>query len=201
MRASTPSSPTPPQHLLPEDNPLHRSDNVSTGLETSSARLLNQRAAEVAIDEALPLGPLESKTVRITGKKYLEGRPPVQRKGIDPLVCLDEGALVLHARLYDNSMQAPHPRVPGRYRVRVSVRQYRRPADDSADQQTRRSLPDRKGAAHCRLPGRAARRRSRSRSGDGPRLLAGEPSSFSSWEWPSRGSTTSPRNARHDDRR
>ncbi len=115
---------TPLQHLLPEDNPVHGFDTVSTGLETSSAHLLQyQRAAEVAVDAALPRGPVESKAVRITGKKYLEGRLPVHRKGIDPFVRVDGDALVLHARLYgDNSMQAPHPPVPGRYRVRASVR-------------------------------------------------------------------------------
>lgn len=115
---------TPLQHLLPEDNPVHGFDTVSSGLETSSAHLLQyQRAAEVAVDAALPRGPLESKTVRITGKKYLDGRLPVHRKGIDPFVRVDGEALVLHARLYgDNSMHAPHPLVPGRYRVRASVR-------------------------------------------------------------------------------
>jgi len=115
---------TPLQHLLPEDNPVHGFDTVSTGLETSAAHLLQyQRAAEVAVSAALPRGPVASIVTRVTGKKYLEGRLPVHRKGIDPFVRLDGDSLVLHAVLYgDNSMQAPHPPVPGRYRVRAAVR-------------------------------------------------------------------------------
>ncbi len=50
---------TPLQHLLPEDNPVHGFDTVSSGLETSAAHLLQyQRAAERAIAAALPNGPV-----------------------------------------------------------------------------------------------------------------------------------------------
>lgn len=115
---------TPLQNFLPEDNSIRGFDTVSRGLATSATHLLRyQQAAAVAIDAALPKAPLASTVVRISGKKYLEGRLPVHRGGIDPFVRLDGDSFVLHARLYgDNSMQAPHPGVPGRYRIRASIR-------------------------------------------------------------------------------
>jgi len=115
---------TPLQNFLPEDNPVHGFDTVSKGLETSATHLLRfQQAADVAINAALPAAPIQSTPVRLSGQKYLAGRLPVHRTGIDPFVRVDGDALVLHARLYgDNSMQAPHPPVPGRYRIRASVR-------------------------------------------------------------------------------
>lgn len=115
---------TPLQPLLPEDNAVHGFDTLSKGLETSATHLLRyQDAAAKAIDTALPKAPLSNGAVRQTGKKYLESRLPVHRKGIDPFVRTDGDSLVLHARLYgDNSMQAPHPKEPGRYRIRGALR-------------------------------------------------------------------------------
>ena len=114
----------PLQRLLPEDNAVHGFDTVSRGLETSATHLLRyQQAADVAITAALPRAPVVSTVRRWTGREYLAGRLPVHRTGIDPFVRVEGEALVLHARLYgDNSMQAPHPPVPGRYRIRASVR-------------------------------------------------------------------------------
>jgi mono/diheme cytochrome c family protein len=110
--------------LLPEDTVVHGFDTTSSGLETSATHLLRyQAAAERALAAALPAGPVASTVTRWTGKEYLEKRLPVHRKGIDPFVRVDGDSLVLHAVLYgDNSMQAPHPLVPGRYRIRASVR-------------------------------------------------------------------------------
>jgi hypothetical protein len=115
---------TPLQGLLPEDNPIKGFDTVSRGLETSATHLLRyQQAVDLAIESALPQGPLTSSVVRHSGKTYLEGRLPVHRGGIDPFVRVEGESLVLHARLYgDNSMHAPHPPVPGRYRIRAAVR-------------------------------------------------------------------------------
>ena len=116
---------TPLQALLPQDNSIRGFDTVSRGLTISATHLLSyQRAAAAAIDAALPKAPLASTVVRISGKKYLEGRLPVHRGGIDPFVRVEGESLVLHARLLygDNSMQAPKPSVPGRYRIRASVR-------------------------------------------------------------------------------
>jgi mono/diheme cytochrome c family protein len=110
--------------MLPEDTVVHGFDTTSSGLETSATHLLRyQTAAERALAAALPAGPVTSTVTRWTGKEYLEKRLPVHRKGIDPFVRVDGDSLVLHAVLYgDNSMQAPHPLVPGRYRIRASVR-------------------------------------------------------------------------------
>jgi mono/diheme cytochrome c family protein len=110
--------------MLPEDTVVHGFDTTSSGLETSATHLLRyQAAAERALAAALPAGPVTSTVTRWTGKEYLEKRLPVHRKGIDPFVRVDGDSLVLHAVLYgDNSMQAPHPLVPGRYRIRASVR-------------------------------------------------------------------------------
>ena len=110
--------------MLPEDTVVHGFDTTSSGLETSANHLLRyQAAAERALAAALPAGPVASKVVRWTGKEYLEQRLPVHRTGIDPFVRIDGDAIVLHAGLYgDNSMQAPHPLVPGRYRIRASIR-------------------------------------------------------------------------------
>ena len=110
--------------MLPEDTVVHGFDTTSSGLETSATHLLRyQAAAERALAAALPAGPVASKVTRWTGKEYLEKRLPVHRTGIDPFVRVDGDSLVLHAVLYgDNSMQAPQPLVPGRYRIRASVR-------------------------------------------------------------------------------
>lgn len=110
--------------LLPEDTQLHGFDTTSRGLEMSATHLLRyQRAADAALAEALPIYPLESKTVRWSGREYLEQRHAVYRKHIDPLVRLDGDSIVLHARLQsDKSMQPPRPTVAGRYRVRAAVR-------------------------------------------------------------------------------
>jgi mono/diheme cytochrome c family protein len=110
--------------LLPEDTVVHGFDTTSSGLETSATHLLRyQAAAERALAAALPAGPVASTVTRWTGKEYLEKRLPVHRAGIDPFVRVDGDAIVLHAVLYgDNSMQAPAPLVPGRYRIRASVR-------------------------------------------------------------------------------
>ena len=112
------------QALLPEDSSIRGFDTVSRGLTTSATHLLSyQRAAAAAIDAALPKAPLASTVVRISGKKYLEGRVPAHRGHIDPFVRVEGESLVLHASLWgDNSMQAPRPSVPGRYRIRASVR-------------------------------------------------------------------------------
>jgi mono/diheme cytochrome c family protein len=110
--------------LLPEDTVVHGFDTTSSGLETSATHLLRyQAAAERALAAAVPAGPAASTVTRWTGKQYLEGRLPVHRTGIDPFVRVDGDAIVLHAVLYgDNSMHAPRPLVPGRYRIRASVR-------------------------------------------------------------------------------
>jgi len=110
--------------LLPEDTVVHGFDTTSSGLETSATHLLRyQAAAERALAAALPAGPVASTATRLTGKEYLEKRLPVHRTGIDPFVRIDGDSLVLHAVLYgDNSMQAPPPLVPGRYRIQASVR-------------------------------------------------------------------------------
>ncbi len=110
--------------MLPEDTVVHGFDTTSSGLETSANHLLRyQAAAERALAAALPAGPVASTVTRWTGKEYLEQRLPVHRTGIDPFVRIDGDAIVLHAGLYgDNSMQAPKPLVPGRYRIRASVR-------------------------------------------------------------------------------
>jgi mono/diheme cytochrome c family protein len=115
---------TPLAGILPEDPLVHGFDTTSSGLEISAAHLLRyQQAADAALAAALPRYLLESKTVRWSGKQYLEQRLPVHRTGIDPFVRVAGDALVLHARLYgDNSMQAPHPAVPGRYRIRAALR-------------------------------------------------------------------------------
>jgi hypothetical protein len=115
---------TPLAGILPEDPLVHGFDTTASGLEISATHLLRyQQAAAAAIAAALPPYPLESKTVRWSGKQYLEQRLPVHRTGIDPFVRVAGDALVLHARLYgDNSMQAPQPAVPGRYRIRAALR-------------------------------------------------------------------------------
>lgn len=114
----------PLENLLPQDNSVHGFDTVSRGLETSAAHLLSyQRAADAAIDEALPRMPISFTVTRWTGRQYLEGRLPVHRKGIDPFVRVDGDALVMHAATFgDMSMQAPHPPIPGRYRIRAAAR-------------------------------------------------------------------------------
>jgi len=115
----------PLRDMLPEDNLIHGFDTLARGLETSSSHLLScQRAADRAIVEALPTFPAASITKRYTGKEYLENRLPVHRTtGIDPFVRLDGDTLIYHATVGgDMGMQAPHPPMPGRYRIRAAVR-------------------------------------------------------------------------------
>ncbi len=85
---------TPIEGMLPEDNAIHGFDTVSRGLETSGTHLLRyQRAADIAINAALPSGPIASTVTRWSGRKYLEGRLPVHRGDIDPFVRIDGDAL------------------------------------------------------------------------------------------------------------
>jgi len=111
--------------LLPEDTVTHGFDTTSSGLATSATHLLRyQEAADRAIHAALPVSPITSKVTRWTGRQYLDGRLPVHRaSGIDPYVRLEGDAMVVHGRISgDMGMQAPHPPLPGRYRVRAAVR-------------------------------------------------------------------------------
>ncbi len=115
----------PLQDMLPEDNLIHGFDTLARGLDTSASHLLSyQRAADRALAEALPTFPVTSVVKRHTGREYLESRLPVHRtSGIDPFVRVDGEALIYHATVYgDMGMQAPHPFMPGRYRVRAAVR-------------------------------------------------------------------------------
>jgi hypothetical protein len=110
--------------VLPEDSHVRGFDTISRGLETSAAHLLAyQRAADLALDAALPRSPQSSRKLRHTGRQYLEDRLSVHRRDIDPFVKLNGDALVLHARVYgDLSMQAPKTSTPGRYRLRAALR-------------------------------------------------------------------------------
>ena len=115
----------PLQDMLPEDNLIHGFDTLARGLDTSATHFLSyQRAADRALDEALPTFPVAPEVKRHTGKAYLESRLPVHRtKGIDPFVRVDGDTLIYHARVSgDMGMQAPKPFLPGRYRVRAAVR-------------------------------------------------------------------------------
>jgi len=114
----------PLQDMLPEDNLIHGFDTLARGLDTSASHLLSyQRAADRALVEALPTFPVTSVVKRHTGKAYLDGRLPVHRPGIDPFVQVDGDTLIYHATVYgDMGMQAPHPFMPGSYRVRAAVR-------------------------------------------------------------------------------
>jgi hypothetical protein len=115
----------PLRDILPEDTLIHGFDTLARGLDTSSSHLLSyQRAADRAIAEALPTFPVASVTKRHTGRAYLESRLPVHRTtGIDPFVRVDGDSLIYHATVGgDMAMQAPHPPIPGRYRIRAAVR-------------------------------------------------------------------------------
>ncbi len=102
--------------LLPEDTSVSGFDTVSSGLQTSAVHLVKyQEVARRAIEAALPGYPVSSKVTRWTGRQYLEQRLTGHRKDIDPFVRLDGDALVLHASMHgDQTMQAPHPKAPGR---------------------------------------------------------------------------------------
>ena len=115
----------PLRDMLPEDNLIHGFDTLARGLETSASHLLSyQRAADRALAEALPTFPAASVAKRHTGKAYLESRLPVHRtSGIDPFVRVDGDTLIYHATVGgDMGMQAPHPSMPGRYRIRAALR-------------------------------------------------------------------------------
>lgn len=115
----------PLRDMLPEDNLIHGFDTLARGLETSASHLLSyQRAADRALAEALPTFPAASVAKRHSGKAYLESRLPVHRtSGIDPFVRVDGDTLIYHATVGgDMGMQAPHPPMPGRYRIRAAVR-------------------------------------------------------------------------------
>ena len=114
----------PLQELLPDDQFVDGFDTATSGLELSPTHLLAyQRAADAALAAALPVYPLEPLTLHWTGRQYLEKRLPVHRPNVDPFMRLDGDALVLHAYTNtDATMYSQQPPVPGRYRVRASVR-------------------------------------------------------------------------------
>ncbi len=116
---------TPLRELLPEDSFSGGFDTISAALETSGVHLVRyqqaaDRALRAAFDGHRPVVPA---TTRMSGREYLQARLPVHRKGMDPFMRLDGDSLILHARVYgDNSMQAPKPATPGRYKVRAALR-------------------------------------------------------------------------------
>lgn len=114
----------PLQEMLPEDNPQHGFDTVSNGLETSATHLLRyQQAADAAISEALPAWPVSNSTVRLSGRQWLESRPPPNRAGTEPFVRFEGDTLILCAQLYKHgSIHTPHTPIAGRYRFKASVR-------------------------------------------------------------------------------
>ena len=114
----------PLQGMLPEDNLLHGFDTVSSGLETSATHLLRyQQAADAAINEALPAWPVSNSTIRLTGRQWLDSRPPPNRAGTAPFVRFEGDTLVLCAQLYKHgSIHTGHTPRAGRYRFRASVR-------------------------------------------------------------------------------
>ncbi len=112
------------RHLLPEDSLSGGFDTLSRALETSGTHLVSyQKAADLALEAALPAKPWPSETIRLTGREYFDQRLPVHQKNIRPWVRFDGDAIVLHATLYKHmSPQTPKVMVDGRYRVRASVR-------------------------------------------------------------------------------
>jgi hypothetical protein len=114
----------PLKNMLPEDNLVHGFDTVSRGLETSSTHLLRyQRAADSAIEAALPIWPIANEVKRWTGREFFDGRPKANQAGTAPFVRFENDAIVLCATLYKHgSVTTPRTPIEGRYRVRASVR-------------------------------------------------------------------------------
>ena len=117
------------QELLPEDTASSGFDTVGAGLGFSSQHLLRyQEAASRAIEAVCPRGPSNSVLQRITGRQWFQQR---RAEGHDKAeLLLETGAQVegqavlLYAQTEYHSMlelQAGLPRVPGRYRIRISA--------------------------------------------------------------------------------
>ncbi len=117
------------QELLPEDTASSGFDTVGAGLGFSSQHLLRyQEAASRAIEAVCPRGPSNSVLQRITGRQWFQQRRVESRDKAELL--LETGAQVqgqavlLYAQTEHHSMlelQAGLPRVPGRYRIRISA--------------------------------------------------------------------------------
>ncbi|MCE9603275.1 MAG: DUF1592 domain-containing protein [Planctomycetia bacterium] len=110
--------------LLPDDNTVAGFDNISTGLETSAVHLVRyQAAADKALAEALPVGPILNEAHRWTGRQFLDSRPKPNREGTAPFVRFEGDTLVLCALLYKHgSVTTRAAPIDGRYRIRASVR-------------------------------------------------------------------------------
>lgn len=117
---------TPLKDLLPEDNLVAGFDKISTGLEISPTHLVRyQVAADRALEALLPndivlMNPLLK---RWTGREFLDSRPKPNRQGTEPFVRFEGDTIILCATLYKHgSVTTSHTPLPGRYRIRASVK-------------------------------------------------------------------------------
>lgn len=113
----------PLKEFLPEDNFVSGFDRVASGLETSPLHLVSfQRAADRALEAAVPPYPVEKTTRRWTGLQFFESRPKGNQDGLRPYVWFEKDTILFAARVYKHaSITTPVATTAGRYRIRASV--------------------------------------------------------------------------------
>ena len=105
--------------VLPDDGSVAGFDNVSEGLDVSSAHLLRyQQAADLALDAAIATRPPKKLSYRRTGKETEKhGQFP---QLIDKVVRLDGGRLNVYIGLPNHiSIQSDEVPTTGRYRLKI----------------------------------------------------------------------------------
>ena len=107
--------------LFPDDNFVAGFDNVSEGLDLSSAHLLRyQEAAEKVLSEAIPYRPVLSKTERMTGAKFSDGKNKSLEKEIGANVKIDGDSLITYARQQRYvGFSTPSSHMKGRFKFRL----------------------------------------------------------------------------------
>jgi hypothetical protein len=110
------------KELLPDDNTVAGFDNVSEGLDLSSAHLLRyQDAAERVLAQAVPLRLKKTNKERSTAVQQLEKNSGL-KKSVGQQCKMDGEALVAYTFLPRyQSLSTPGAPSTGRYKVRVSA--------------------------------------------------------------------------------
>jgi hypothetical protein len=113
----------PLKEFFPEDNTVAGFDRVASGLETSPLHLVSyQKAADRALEAAVPVYPVQKLTRRWTGLQFFESRPKGNQNGTRPYVWFENETILFAARTYKHgSIMTPVASMPGRYRIRASV--------------------------------------------------------------------------------
>ncbi|HZY88328.1 MAG TPA: DUF1592 domain-containing protein [Gemmataceae bacterium] len=117
------------REMLPEDTTVAGFDTVSAGLATSAQHLVRyQRAADRAIDAAIPMRPSWSAKARTTGREVWERwwkqYPRAAEVYLSHSARLEGDSLVFYQQTENNphlEVDFGEPAVPGRYRLRASV--------------------------------------------------------------------------------